>query len=145
MDHSGGADHGGEPICRVLPIAPWAYYEHIAKRSDVDHLSFRARRDIALKIEIRRVFEENFRVYGVRKVWQRLRREDFDCARCTVFRLMSVMGLQETIRAKWFKTTFPDKSAASPLDRVNRQFKASAANRLWASDFTYVATWQGCV
>ncbi|PVB59475.1 IS3 family transposase [Labrenzia sp. 011] len=136
---------GVEPICRVLPIAPSTYYENIAKREDVDRLSVRARGDIALKIEIRRVFEENFRVYGVRKIWRQLQREGFDVARCTVSRLMRAMGLQGIIRGKPVKTTFPDKSAPSPLDRVNRQFKAPAPNRLWVSDFTYVATWQGFV
>ena len=58
---------GVEPICRLLPIAPSTYYENVAKRLDVDRLSVRARSDIALKIEIRRVFNENFQVYGVRK------------------------------------------------------------------------------
>ncbi|GAA0774580.1 hypothetical protein GCM10009077_10550 [Roseibium denhamense] len=136
---------GVEPICRVLPIAPSTYYENIAKREDVDRLSVRAHRDIALKIEIRGVFEENFRVYGVRKVWRQLQREGFDVARCTVARLMRAMGLQGIIRGKPVKTTFADKSAPSPLDRVNRQFKAQVPNRLWVSDFTYVATWQGFV
>ncbi len=136
---------GVEPICRLLPIAPSTYYENIAKRVDVDRLSARARRDIALKIEIRSVFEANFRVYGVRKVWRQLQREGFDIARCTVARLMKAMGLQGIIRGKPAKTTVPDKSAPSPLDRVNRQFKAPAPNRLWVSDFTYVATWQGFV
>ncbi|MBW8637863.1 IS3 family transposase [Hoeflea sp. WL0058] len=136
---------GVEPICRLLPIAPSTYYDNIAKREDVDRLSARARRDIALKIEIRRVFEENFRVYGVRKVWRQLQREGFGVARCTVARLMKAMGLQGIIRGKPINTTFPDKSAPSPLDRMNRQFKAPAPNRLWVSDFTYVATWQGFV
>ncbi|MBO6895629.1 MAG: IS3 family transposase [Roseibium sp.] len=136
---------GVEPICRVLPIAPSTYYENVAKRLDMDRLSVRARRDIALKIEIRRVFEENFRVYGVRKIWRQLQREGFDVARCTVSRLMRSMGLQGIIRGKPAKTTFPDKSAPSPLDRVNRQFKAPAPNRLWVSDFTYLATWQAFV
>ncbi|MBO9195921.1 IS3 family transposase [Rhizobium sp. 16-449-1b] len=136
---------GVEPICRLLPIAPSTYYENIAKRLDVDRLSIRARSDIALKIEIRRVFDENFRVYGVRKVWRQLQREGFDIARCTVSRLMKAMCLQGIIRGKPIKTTFPDKSAPNPLDRVNRQFKAPAPNRLWVSDFTYVATWQGFV
>jgi putative transposase len=131
------------PICRVLPIASSTYYENVAKRLDMDRLSARARRDIALKIEIRRVFEENFRVYGVRKVWRRLQREGFDVARCTVARLMRAMGLQGIIRGKPVKTTLPDKSAPSPLDLVNRQFKAPAPNRLWVSDFTYVATLAG--
>ncbi len=112
---------------------------------DVDRLSPRARRDAALKVEIRCIFEENFRGYGVRKVWRQLQREGFNVARCKVDRLAKTIGLQGIIRAKPVKMTFPEKSAPSPLDRVNRQFKAPAPNRLWVSDFNYVATWQGFV
>ena len=108
-----------EPICRLLPIAPSTYYENVVKRLDVDRLSVRARSDIALKIEIRRVFEANFRVYGVRKIWRQLKREGFDIARCTVARLMRSVGLQGIIRGKPIRTTIPDKTAPSPLDRVN--------------------------
>ncbi|QYA08683.1 IS3 family transposase [Agrobacterium larrymoorei] len=136
---------GVEPICRLLPIAPSTYYEVVAKRTDVDRLSARERNDIAMKVEIRRVFNENFQVYGVRKVWRQLQREGYDIARCTVARLMRMMGLQGVIRGKPIKTTVSDKSAPCPLDRVNRQFFAPAPNRLWLSDFTYVATWQGFV
>ncbi len=136
---------GVEPICRLLPIAPSTYFENVAKRLDVDRLSVRARSDISLKIEIRRVFNENFQVYGVRKVWRQLQREGFDVARCTVARLMRAMGLQGIIRGKPIRTTISDKAAPCPLDRVNRQFFAPAPNMLWLSDFTYVATWQGFV
>lgn len=115
---------GVEPICRLLPIAPSTYYENVAQRTDVDRLSARARREMAMKIEIRRVFNENFQVYGVRKVWRQLQREGFDIARCTVARLMRVMGLQGVIRGKPVKTTVSDKAAPCPLDRVNRQFRA---------------------
>ncbi|WP_144243799.1 IS3 family transposase [Brucella anthropi] len=136
---------GVEPICRLLPIAPSTYYENVAKRLDINRLSVRTRIDISLKIEIRRVFEQNFCVYGVRKVWRQLKREGFDVARCTVARLMRSMGLQGIIRGKPVKTTVSDKTAPCPLDRVNRQFYAPAPNMLWLSDFTYVATWQGFV
>ena len=136
---------GVEPICRLLPIAPSTYYEVVAKRTDVGRLSAHARRDMAMKVEIRRVFNENFQVYGVRKVWRQLQREGFDIARCTVARLMRMMGLQGIIRGKPIKTTVSDRSAPCPLDRVNRHFKAPAPNMLWLSDFTYVATWQGFV
>ena len=136
---------GAEPICRLLPIAPSTSYENVAKRLDVDRLSDRARSDIGMKIEIRRVFNENFQVYGVRKVWRQLQREGYDIARCTVARLMRSMSLLGIIRGKPVRTTFSDKAAPSPLDRLNRQFKAQAPNRLWVSDFTYVATWQGFV
>ena len=137
--------HGVEPICRVLPIAPSTYHAHVAKRVDPSRLSARDRRDAALKEEVRRVFEANFRVYGVRKVWRQLQREGFDVARCTVARLMRDMGLEGIIRGKPIRTTVSDKAAPCPLDHVNRQFHAPAPNMLWVSDFTYVATWTGFV
>ena len=80
--------HGVEPICKVLPVAPLTYHAHVAKRRVPLRLSARARRDVALRIEVRRVFDANFHVYGVRKVWRQLQREGFDVARCTVARLM---------------------------------------------------------
>ena len=137
--------HGVEPICRVLPIALSTYHAHVAKRVDPSRLSARDRRDAALKEEVRRVFEANFRVYGVRKVWRQLQREGFDVARCTVARLMRAMGLEGIIRGKPIRTTVSDKAAPCPLDHVNRQFHALAPNMLWVSDFTYVATWTGFV
>jgi transposase InsO family protein len=137
--------HGVEPICKVLPIAPSTYHAHIAKRADPSRLSERARRDLALKVAIRRVFAQNFEVYGVRKVWLQLNREGVGVARCTVARLMRAMGLHGVIRGKQVRTTIQDKAAPCPLDRVNRQFKAPAPNRLWVSDFTYVSTWGGMI
>jgi putative transposase len=137
--------YGIEPICKVLPIALSTYHAHIAQRIDPSKRSARAQRDETLKIEVRRVFEENFRVYGARKVWRQLRREGFTIARCTVERLMASLGLQGVIRGKPVRTTISDKSVACPLDHVNRQFQASRPNALWVSDFTYVATWTGFV
>lgn len=102
-------------------------------------------RDEALKPELQRVFDENFGVYGVRKVWKQLLRESFETARCTVSRLMKALGLKGVIRGKPHRTTIQDKYAPRPLDRVNRNFKAPAPNMLWVADFTYVATWAGFV
>ncbi|NDV53924.1 IS3 family transposase, partial [Salipiger sp. PrR003] len=137
--------HGVEPICAVLPIAPSTYYDHLAKRADPARQSDRARRDATLRPEIERVWEENYQVYGVRKVWRQLVREGFDVARCTVARLMKDMDIQGIIRGKPHRTTFPDKKTPCPLDKVNREFRVPAPNMLWVSDFTYVATWKGFV
>ena len=137
--------YGVEPICRVLPIAPSTYHAHAARRADPRKLPARARSDVALMAEIRRVFEANFGVYGVRKVWRQLAREGVVVARCTVARLMRRMGLQGVVRGRKVRTTIPDPAAACPLDRVNRQFRAPRPNALWVSDFTYVATWSGFV
>ena len=139
------ADHGVEPICSVLPIAPSTYYLDGAKQRDPSRLSARACRDMALKPEITRVFKDNFGVYGVRKVWRQLQREGFGVARCTVARLMRSMGLQGVIRGKPVRTTISNKAAPCPLDHVNRQFYAPRPNALWVSDFTYGATWKGFV
>ncbi len=136
---------GVEPICRVLKIAPSTYHAHDARRRRPDTAPPRVQRDAALRVEIRRVFDQNFQVYGVRKVWRQLVREGEDVARCTVARLMRGMGLQGVIRGRRVRTTISDKAAPCPLDRVNRQFRAPRPNVLWVSDFTYVATWAGFV
>ena len=137
-DHCGA--YGVEPICKVLPIAPSTYHDHVAKRIDPGKISARARRDMALRPEIKRVFKENFAVYGARKVWRQLNREGQRGPRCAVERLMRDMGLQGAIRGKPIRTTISDRAAPCPLDRVSRQFHAPAPNVLWVSDFTYMAT-----
>ena len=137
--------YGVEPICRMLPIAPSTYYEQKAREKDPSRQPARAKRDVQLCGEIRRVRQENFDVYGVRKVWRQLRREGRDVARCTVARLMREMGLQGAVRGRRFKTTKPDSSGARPMDLVERDFNATRPNELWVSDLTYVATWRGFV
>ena len=137
------ASYGVEPICRLLPIALSTYHAHRARRADPSRLPARAKRDAELRVEIDRIHAENFGVYGARKVWRQLKREDFEVARCTVERLMRAMGLQGAVRGKRIRTTIPDPAQPCPRDKVNRQFQAPAPNRLWVSDFTYVATWRG--
>ncbi len=139
------AVYGVEPICRVLPIAPSTYYAHALCQAAPEQRSPRAQRDEVLSGHIQRVWEENFQVYGVRKVWRQLLREGVVVARCTVERLMRRLGLQGVIRGKPVKTTISDKATPCPLDKVNRQFRAERPNALWVSDFTYVSTWQGFV
>jgi putative transposase len=137
--------YGVEPICAVLPIAPATYYEHKARERDPSRLPARAQRDAVLEPEIRRVWEENFRVYGARKVWRQLNREAIGVARCTVERLMAKLGIHGVVRGKGYKTTIADESADRPSDLVERCFSASAPNELWVADITYVATWRGLV
>jgi putative transposase len=137
--------YGVEPICKVLPIAPSTYHAHAARRADPARLPARAQRDVVLAAEIQRVFDANFGVYGVRKVWRQLGREGKKVARCTVARLMRRMGLQGAVRGREVRTTVSNPAVVCPLDRVNRQFHAPRPNALWLADFTYVATWQGFV
>jgi len=139
------SSYGVESICSVLPIAPSTYYEHEARRRDPGRLPDRARRDAQLRTHIDRVWRENRRVYGARKVWKQLKREGFTPARCTVERLMADMGLQGVVRGKKCRTTIPDDLALRPPDLVDRTFAADHPNQLWVADLTYVATWRGFV
>jgi len=139
------ADYGVEPICAVVPIAPSTYYEHKAREMAPERAPPRVRRDAELRGEIRRVWKENFEVYGVRKVWRQLNREGLAVARCTVARLMRELGLRGVVRGRRVKTTVAVDELPRPADRVNRDFTVSRPNALWVSDLTYVATWRGFV
>ena len=136
---------GIEPICALLPIAPSTYYEHKARERNPGRLPDRARRDAELEPEVQRVWEENFRVYGARKVWRQLNREGIPIAKCTTERLMKKLDIRGVVRGKGYKTTIPDVAVDRPADLVERSFTASAPNRLWVADITYVATWRGPV
>ncbi len=129
---------GVEPICRVLQVAPSTYY---AARSRPP--SIRALRDAELKVEIHRVWKDNFEVYGARKVWRQLGREGIAVGRDRVARLMGELGICGVVRGKPRRTTIPAETADRPADLVKRDFTAPAPNRLWVADLTYVATWAG--
>lgn len=136
--------YGVRPVCSELHIAPSTYYHCQQQRHHPDKRSAHAQRDDWLKKEILRVYDENHQVYGVRKVWRQLLREGIRVARCSVARLMAVMGLAGVLRGKKVRTTVSRKPIAAG-DRVNRQFVAERPDQLWVADFTYVSTWQGFV
>ena len=132
---------GVEPLCALLPMSSSTYYEHKAREADPSRHPPRWHRDKQLKAEIERVWEENFRVYGVRKLWRQLLREGLKVARCTVARLMRELGIEGVVRGRRCKTTVADPHAERPLDLVERQFVAHRPNELWVADLTYVSTW----
>jgi len=138
-------EYGVEPICALLPMAPSSYYEYKARQADAGRLPARVRRDRQLEVEIRRVWEENFQVYGIRKMWRQLNREAIGVARCTLARLMARLGLRGAVRGRQFKTTVADSALMRPEDRVKRNFVVERPDALWVSDLTYVATWGGFV
>jgi len=136
---------GVEPVCKVLQVAPSAYWRHAARQRRPELRSARARSDEALVPHIERVWRDNLEVYGADKVWKQLNREGVRVARCTVERLMRGLGLQGAVRGKPVRTTLADPKASCPQDLVNRQFTAQRPDQLWVADFTYVSTWQGFV
>ncbi len=129
---------GVEPICQALAVAPATYYASRCRPP-----SARSIADAALKPEISRVHTANFEVYGVRKVWHQLRREDIPVGRDRVGRLMGSLGLCGASRTRRVRTTFPAAVATRPADLVERVFSASAPDRLWVADLTYVWTRTG--
>jgi len=137
---------GVEPICHVLPIAPSTYFRRKTEQRDPTRRSARAQRDEVLRAVIRRIWTENHQVYGPRKVWKQMGRENLRAARCRVRRLMREMGLAGAVRGRaWTTTTHPAPTSDRPGDLVDRQFTATRPNQLWVADFTYVATWRGFV
>jgi len=140
------SEYGVEPICEVLPIAPSTYHQHRGRSQDPSRRPERQRRDDELRVEVRRVWDENHRVYGADKVWRQLRRENVPVARCTIERLMRGLGLRGVTRGRAFAiTTVADEATPRPSDLVERDFSASRPNELWVADITYVATWAGFV
>jgi putative transposase len=138
--------YGVESICNLLPIAPSTYYWHRDRHRHPARRSARAKRDEGLREAIQRIWNDNYQVYGPRKVWEQLKREGVAVARCTVRRLMRAMGLQGAVRGRaWVTTTQPAPAAERPADLVDRNFTATRPNQLWVSDFTYVASWAGFV
>ena len=119
------------------------YYEQKARQADPVRVPKRIHRDRQLGVEIRRVWEENFCVYGARKVWRQLNREGITVARCTVERLMRCMGLQGVVRGKRIRTTVADEKACRPADLVNREFTASRPNELWVVRFHVCSDLEG--
>lgn len=123
-----------------MKIAPSTYYAALTRPP-----SLRAVRDEELMKRICKIYEDNYSVYGARKVWWQLRRDGVEVGRCRVERLMRRMGLVGALRGKTVRTTVSDKDGVRAADLVKRQFMAGAPNRLWVADFTYVNTWAGTV
>jgi putative transposase len=131
---------GVEPICRVLEIAPSTYYAAATRPPCARQL-----RDQTLRPEIARVHKDNYGVYGAHKVWRQLHREGIAVGRDRVRRLMRKLQLAGVRRGKVKRTTIPGELSERPQDLVERSFVASAPNRLWVADLTYVSAWTGFV
>jgi transposase InsO family protein len=135
---------GVEPIIGVLRgtdagfLSVSGYYAAKARPP-----SARAVRDAVLCDRIALLHKENYGVYGVRKMYAALRRDNIEVGRDRVARLMRHLGLQGVRRGRFKRTTIPDGASVRPADLVNRQFSAARPNALWVCDLTYIRTWVG--
>ena len=135
---------GVEAICKALQIVPSTYYRMKAIEADPEKASARSKRDLFLSNKIVAFWEQSGKRYGAVKIWHDMVADNIKVARCTVVRLMKAMGIQGITRGK-AKTTKSNPALPCPEDKVNREFKALAPNRLWVADFTYVRTAVGFV
>ena len=132
---------GVEPICRTLGVSASAYYQ----RARGERCA-RDREDERLLARIRETHKANYEAYGYRRTWKALLRGGETAPRCQVQRLMATHGIQGAKRrGKPWRTTKPDPTAPRARDLVKRDFTASAPNRLWVGDFTYLRCWEGVV
>ena len=133
-----GLRWGLEPICRALQVSPASVRSALARPVAARHVA-----DEALKIKVLEVFEDNYRVYGCRKIRAVLARGGVFVDKDRVARLMRELDIRGATRSRRRYTTVPDRSHVRAPDRVNRDFTAAGPNRLWVSDFTYCSTWTG--
>ena len=132
-----------EPIFKVLrdaglQVAPSTYYATKTRRP-----SARTQRDAGLRQVLRQLWDDNYRVYGARKLWKTARRAGLEVVRDQVARLMRAEGIEGVRRTKRVRTTRPDPEMPRHPDLVGRDFTAAAPNQLWVTDLTFVATWAG--
>ena len=137
--------YGVEAICRILPIAASTYYRTLDLTVNPEHRAKRDLHDLQHAEEIKRIWKESSGRYGVRKVWQQLKREGYVIARCTVARLMQKLGIQGVWRGKNKQTTRNRDDQKRADDLVKRNFNADHPNQLWVGDFTYIQTHSGWV
>ena len=137
--------YGVEPICAQLPIAPSTYSAAKAVEAEPTRAAPRVQREAVLLPAIQQVWHAERRLYGARKIWKALHRQQVPVARCTVERLMRRAGLRGIVRGRRLRTTVPAPVSERPQDLVQRDFRATQPNRLWVADFTYVSTWRGFV
>ena len=129
---------GVEPICTTLQVASSTYYDHKQRPP-----SPRQVRDELMMTILMALWVANRKVYGAHKLWKAARRAGHDIGRDQTARLMKLLGIGGVTRQCRVRTTKPDPEGRRPADLVDRQFTATAPNRLWVVDLTYVGTWQG--
>ena len=135
---------GVEAICRTLRQTECGFITSRGYRAAKTRApSARSLSDALLIPELVKVFEDNFSVYGVRKMWKAMQRAGWDIGRDQTARLMKLAGIQGRRRGRTPITTLRADVPDCRPDLVNRDFTASAPHRLWVADITYVRTLSG--
>ena len=134
------AKHSVSRMCRVLGVSPSGFYAWRGRGR-----SQRAKGDEVLRGTIRDIHEASRGTYGVPRVHAELVARGCRVGRKRVARLMREAGLAGVSRRRGTRTTRADSTHRAAPDRVERQFRADAPDRIWVADITYVPTWAGVV
>jgi putative transposase len=126
-------------MCKTLEVSRSGFYAWLGRGE-----SDRARADRRLTSLIRGIFDESRRIYGVPRVHQTLLQRGEPCGHNRVARLMRQAGLRSKTKRR-FRVKTTDSKHGHPIapDRLDRDFRACAANQVWVSDITYIPTDEG--
>lgn len=132
------AEHSIAALCRVLRVRRSGYYAWSTRAE-----SNRAKANRRLTIEIRAAFEESRRRYGSPRLRRELRARGIHAGRHRIARLMREQQLRARPRRKFVVTTDSRHHLPMPPNRLARDFRVTAPNRVWAGDVTYLPTREG--
>jgi putative transposase len=124
--------------CRVLGVSPGGYYARLKRP-----LSARACANAELSAQIAEIHRRSRATYGAPRIHVELAEQGIRVGIKRVARLMRAAGLRGVSRRNWIVTTVRDRQARPAPDLVERNFTATAPNRLWVADITYIPTWAG--
>jgi len=125
-------------LCKIVGVSKSGYYAWKSRAP-----SKRSREDAVLTEKIREVYQRSRETYGYPRVHAELRALGVRCGRRRVARLMRRAGLRGCMRARKKRTTRCDPRAVPAPDLVKRDFHATAPDRLWTADITYLKTDEG--
>ena len=125
-------------MCRVLRVSRSGYYAYLRRGLNRRH---EENRNLLTKIQ--EIWEWSRRVYGSPRITAELRAQGYRCGENRIARIMRTNGIASLTRKCYKITTNSNHKLPVAEDLVRRDFRASAPNKLWVSDITYIWTWEG--
>jgi putative transposase len=126
-------------MCQMLSVTRSGYYAWQPEKAGPRELE-----NQILMEQIRAEYKMSRKTYGSPRIQAGLQRRGFACGRHRVARLMRREGIRPRKRQAWHPVTTQRQSGVVPApNHLNQEFSASAANKKWVSDFTYIDTAEG--
>jgi putative transposase len=122
----------------ILEVSRAGFYAWL-ERGD----SRRTLEDRRLTVLIREEHQKSRATYGAPRIHAALKKRGEMCGLHHVERLMREAGICSKMRPKFVRTTHSNHQYPIAPNLLNRQFEVEAANQVWVSDITYIATDEG--